>query len=87
MNIKNAMKNSLVFFSFQFKIVNTVAIPKIAPDAPAEIIVPRSKFVILVEKPDNKNTPTRNVELEIFSNLVAKNHKLNIFNKKCNIAI
>jgi len=38
--------------------VNTVTIPKIAPDAPAEIIVPRNKFAILVEIPDNKKVIT-----------------------------
>ena len=86
MTIKKARNNNLVFFWFQFKTVNTVTMPKIAPDAPAEIIVPRNKFAILVEIPDNKNTRIRNTELEIFSNLIPKNHKKNIFKTKCNIA-
>ena len=51
MKIINAKNNNFVFFSFQFRIVNVVTIPKIAPDAPAEIIVPKNKFVKLVEIP------------------------------------
>jgi hypothetical protein len=47
-----------------------VTIPKIAPDAPAEIIVPRNKFVILVEIPVIKNTRITNNPLELFSNLI-----------------
>ena len=70
MKITNAKNNSFVFFSFQLRTVNVVTIPKIAPDAPAEIIVPKNKFVKLVEIPVTRNTIITNNPLEIFSNLI-----------------
>ena len=65
-----AKNNIFVFFLFQLRTVNVVTIPKIAPDAPAETIVPRNKFVILVEIPVIKNTKITNNQLELFSNLI-----------------
>ena len=87
MKIMKARNYIFVFFLFLLRTVNVVTIPKIAPDAPAETIVPRNKFVILVEIPVIKNTKITNNPLELFSNLIPYNHKLIIFNKKCRIAI
>ena len=70
MKIINAKNNSFVFFSFQLRIVNVVTIPKIAPEAPAEIIVPKNKFVKLVAITVIKNTMISNNQLELFSNLI-----------------
>jgi len=65
-----ARNNIFVFFLFQLRTVNVVAIPKIAPEAHAETIVPKNKFVILVEIPVIKNTRITNNPLELFSNLI-----------------